>query len=174
MLPSKMNPAADISTLWTQNNAVDRAQSIGIGQRDRLIALAQSTSAISMSAVFAKDTGIGDIAFDVGDATVWYKIVYIARAATDVNATTIDFRIYDGGTSSPTNASTIIAAASIYLPVAGGAGQSQLILEQHVQLAVGTHTIAAFFGKITGSGNAAVANSTGQARELSVTIRNGI
>src|SRR5262249_11902395 len=126
-----------------------------------------STSALSTTTTtFVKDTGCSDLAFSVLYANDFYRIRYIARANSDAATTTVDFRIYDGGASSPTTSSTQIAGATMYLDIAAGAGTSQLICETVLQLSAGTHTVAAFYGRAAGTGNVKADQSASGARFL--------
>lgn len=133
------------------------------------IAYQTSTAATSNATTSAvKDGGPGDLAFSVTSTSTVYRVRYIARAQTDAASSTVDFQIRDGGSSSPTNASPIVAAASTVLTITAGAGAIALVCEGIGTFTVGTHTIAGFYVRTSGSGNITVAQSTGGQRILSV------
>lgn len=127
-----------------------------------------TTNSATTTTTEVKDTGIGDVAITVTDATAWYRIKYIVRATSDAAATTMDTHVRDGGSSSPTNTSTLIAGASIYLAAATGAGACALTAEAIVQFSIGTHNLAGFFLRTAGTGNVSVTQSTGGQRILSI------
>ncbi len=135
-----------------------------------LQAYAGSVSVLATTTTtFVKDTGCSDLTFVVTDATSVYRLRYSAGAFTDANGTTVSFRILDGGSSSPTAASPAVAGGTIYLAAALGAGSSLLIAETVQTFTVGTHTVAAFYGRIAGTGNVAANQpTTGQTRLLTV------
>lgn len=131
----------------------------------------QSTAATTTTATELKDGGVGDLTLTVADATAWYRVKYIARCQTDTSGgTNMDLRIRDGGASSPTTASTLIAAQSIYLSVAAGPGSSGLTADGLVQFTVGTHVLAGFYAKLAGAGNISVSQATGMSRVLSAEL----
>lgn len=127
-----------------------------------------NTTTATTTATFVKDTAVGDLQFEVSDASVYYRLKYVARAQSSVANDDIDIRILDGGASSPTAASTTIVAGSQPVSGAAGAGAENLNVEAAILLSVGTHTIAAFYGRAAGTGNVNVSNSTGGIRQLSI------
>ena len=130
---------------------------------------ASSTAASTTTTTEVKDTNVGDLVFTAAGTHALYRVKYRARAQSDAAATSVDYRIRDGGGSSPTNGSTQLAGASIYLAAASGAGASQLICEEEVTgLAAGTHTIAGFYVRTSGAGNVNPGQATGQVRALTV------
>jgi hypothetical protein len=120
---------------------------------------AQSTT----TTTFVKDSGIGDLVFVADNANTPHRIRYIARAISDAANTTMDYRLYDGGVSSPTTSSTLIGGASVVLYAVSVS--TQLVCEVIQTFSAGTHTVAAFYGRTSGTGN--VNPTTGQ-RILSI------
>lgn len=128
----------------------------------------QSTAATTGTTTELKDGGVGDLTVTVTDATAWYQIKYIARVQSTVANDVIDLHIRDGGSSSPTIASTLIAAGSQPVPAVAGAGATNLTVESYVQFTVGTHILAGFYTRTAGTGSVSVAQATGAQRVLSV------
>jgi hypothetical protein len=88
---------------------------------------------------------------------------------SSLTASTIDVAVMDGGSSSPTTASPVVAIGSIYLPAAGGAGSTQLVIEQDVQFSAGTHILGVFFKQTAGTvATINLTASTSQTKDLSV------
>lgn len=133
-----------------------------VGEADDVGASGTTTTAI------AKDTAVGDVQFAVAEVNDWYRVSYLARVQSDAAPATVDFQIRDGGASSPTSTSGIIAGASRQVTNTGGAGAQDLQCIGYVQFSVGTHTIAAFFVRTAGSGNVQANQSTGSKRMLIV------
>lgn len=130
--------------------------------RTRLTYATSTASLSTTTTTFIKDTGCGDIVVVSPSATqVYWRVRYVARPQSDTAAATVDFRIYDGGASSPTTASTLLTGASMYLDGVGLAAASMLECEEIVTLSVGTHTLAAFYGRTNGAGNVRPAFPTG-------------
>jgi hypothetical protein len=112
-----------------------------------------TTTTSSTTTTEIKDSQVGDYVFTAVSGRQ-YEVHYSGRAQSDAGATTMNVYIRDGGGSSPTNASTLLAADSIYLGGAGGAGGTSVTLCQVVSgLSAGTHTLAAFFQRTAGGGN---------------------
>lgn len=143
--------------------------SMGIGVLDR----AKSTAATVATAAELQDGGVGNIAFTARTGRR-YRVTYTGfRCAASANAIAMDLRIRDGGGAAPTTVSPIIAASSKYVAVTGGLGQESMMVMQTLDcpadLAVGTHTIGAFYAKTGGAaGNVSVGQATGAQRELIV------
>jgi hypothetical protein len=145
------------------------------GQPLPLGVLAVSKSADPETAVattIGKDDPVGNITFEAV-AGRSYLVRYTTRCQTSAANTTMDVQIRDGGASPPGTASPVVAAGSKPLVIAGGAGADQLVVEQTLScpldLAAGTHTLAAFFRRTAGTGTVVVDTAAGQLRELSVT-----
>jgi hypothetical protein len=117
---------------------------------------------------FVKDTGCGDIQFTVPAATIVYRLRYTCRPLADANGSRVDLHINDGGASSPTNASTTVAAGNVYLALSGGIGSISTVVENITTFTAGTHTIAAFYARGTGTANVTVDNPSAGKRVLSV------
>jgi hypothetical protein len=102
-----------------------------------------------------KDSPIGDVTLTVTDATTWYRITYNGVVSTDTaSAALVGLRVRDGGSSSPTNTSTVIANGLVTVGVAtGGQGNVTCIATGLKQFTVGTHNIAGFFLRVAGAGN---------------------
>lgn len=147
----------DIRTLYKRSNANSFSM---VAEADD-VAVAATTSATEVI-----DSAVGTISFYVNDADDWYKIRYRARVQSDAAPATIDMRIRDGGASTPTNTSTLVAGASCQVQATSGAGATTLVAEEIVQFAVGQHTLAGFYVRTTGSGNVLVGQSTGSRRQL--------
>jgi len=130
---------------------------------------ATSVSVLSTTtATFLKDSGCGDLTFVVTDAATIYRLTYSARARSDAASTSMDFRILDGGSSSPTAASPAVAGASSGVLAVAPSGATQLEAKTQQTFTVGTHTVAAFYGRTAGAGNVVADQATGQQRLLSV------
>ena len=116
-----------------------------------LLGFAESTSVLAgTGATEVQDTGVGTIAVP-GDATRMYRVFYRARAQTTATATSIQWRIRDGGAAAPTSASTLIAASQCTPSATGGAGD-EMIVSQLVSFTTGTHTLGAFYVRTAGAG----------------------
>jgi hypothetical protein len=126
-----------------------------------------STSALTATAAELKDTGCGDLTFTAVTGRK-YRVKYVARAAAVSATASVDFRIRDGGGSSPTTASTLLTGASSGSLATGGAAAVQLSPDEIISgLSAGTHIIAAFYASTAG-GTAQAAQATGQTRQLIV------
>lgn len=131
----------------------------------------QTTTAGTSTSAEVIDTALGFITFTVTDARHLYRIRYTLAIDTSTSGDVLAYgRIRDSGTSSnPTIASTQLAAAPQVVSVLGAPGERELIVEQNVQLAVGTHTIGGSYARIGGSGT--ITPSTVFTRELTVENR---
>lgn len=122
-----------------------------------------------------KDTSVGDIVFNAVSGRR-YKIGYRARIgsiAGTAGSTTADVRVRDGLSFSPTNSSNLVAGSSYLITLPGGATQVNVTAEGIVDcpadIAIGPHTIAAFYLRVTGTANLVqVAQAVGQSRTLYV------
>lgn len=122
-----------------------------------------------------KDTSVGDLIFNAVSGRR-YKIGYRARIgsiAGSAGTTTADVRIRDGLSLTPTNTSNLITGSSYLITATGGAAQVNVtaegIADCPADIAVGPHTVAAFYLRVTGTANAVqVAQSVGQTRTLYV------
>lgn len=113
-----------------------------------------TTSTSTTTTTEIKDSQVGDVTITVSDATAWYRITYAVRMNTDTaGGSLISALVRDGGSSSPTNASALVAEASNVLTVAGGPGQQSNVAISLRQFTVGTHILAGFFVRASGVGN---------------------
>ena len=115
----------------------------------------------------AKDTQVGDLTLTVTDASAWYRITYEARLTTDAASALVTIRVRDGGSSSPTNTSALIAQGSSLLSVAGGPGQVTQHAQSLRQFTVGTHNLAGFYIREAGTGNVGLLALDGGSATLS-------
>lgn len=143
---------------------------IRAGDVSRLVAT-PATSAVTSATTTTtevKDSNVGDYTFTAVSGHT-YRVKYQCRAASTVAQDKVDVRIRDGGGSSPTNTSTLVAGAETTIASASVALTEDLKVEQlMVGLSAGTHIIAAFFLRAAGTGNVSLGQATGQTRELYV------
>lgn len=128
---------------------------------------ATSTAATTgVTTTETKDGGVGDYAF-TAVAGRRYRVHYTCRADSSADQDAMDVRVRDGGASSPTNASALVAGAEIKQSGTAG-GQHVCIAQLMLGLSAGTHTVAAFYVRALGTGTVNVTQATGQTRELYV------
>ena len=133
----------------------------------RIAGPAQNAVATSAVSAETKDTGVGDVTFTAVTGRK-YRVRFVCRAGAVSATATCDVTIRDGGGSSPTTGSTLVAGASSGSLVAGAAGEAQLVLDEPlIGLSAGTHTVAAFY-RSTAGGTVRLAQATGQTRHLTV------
>ena len=107
------------------------------------------------------------------DGVSYYRVVALARPGTDVNGTTMDMAVLDGGDVNPVGGavgsqSAIIAQASAYIPITAGPGGTNLICEMDWLFTTGLHTLGVAFRRTAGTGNVYLASATNQLKELTV------
>lgn len=133
-----------------------------------IVTRATSTAATSsITTTETKDAGCGDLTFTalLGRR---YRIFYRARCQTNVADSAIVLRVRDGGGSSPTNTSTIVAASQVTPNGTGGAGDEQTVNQILTcvaspsatdEIAAGTHKVAPFYVRTAGTGTVSVSQT---------------
>ena len=124
-----------------------------------------SAAGTQTSGTELKDTGIGDVTLTVSDATVWYELTYNPNMVSSNANNRADVKIRDGGASSPTNASTLLAWSTGTNPGAGANFAVTVTALAVVQFTVGTHVLAPFYAMGNGTGGC---NPQALARFLSI------
>jgi len=101
-----------------------------------------------------------------------YRISLMSRYNSSAALDEMEARIRDGGSSSPTTASTLLFSYPENLPAAGGAGQPSKEIVGYfncpADIATGTHTLAVFFVRTGGVGNVSLPGSASQPKHLVV------
>lgn len=117
-----------------------------------------------------RDAVLGDYTFTVPavGATWRYKVCYLGAIA---NSSVVDdnyaFNIRDGGASTPTASSTLVASSRALMHTTSGAGQVTHEVMGTWVPGAGTHTLSAFMFRVAGSG-VGTPVSQAQNRELFV------
>lgn len=99
-----------------------------------------------------RDAVLGNYVFTSEGTTRRYRVWYNPGLSTDTANDLVRVNIRDGGGSTPTSASTLLATAQIRLTALGGPGQSSLIVTGTFTAAAGTRTLSAFTVRGNGSG----------------------
>lgn len=131
-----------------------------------------SNGTASSGTTETRDAVLGNYVFTVPtSAAAWrYEVCYNnAKINASVADDLYEFRIRDGGASTPTSASTLIAAAAAPVHVAGGSGQPTVLVRGTWVPTAGTHTLSVFLVRLAGTGvGTPIAPTTGISRELFV------
>lgn len=172
--PSPGDALAD-GAVAIQHTAEDVDALLAVG----VIAKSTTPNASATTAAELRDVQLGDVAFVavVGES---YTIATTGnRAQTTVAGDTVDCIIRDGGAATPTTASPALAAGSVQLGVAGGAGATNIPVEITLdckaapanpwEIAAGTHTLSVFVKRTAGTGNVNLGVAAGTLRQLKVT-----
>ena len=147
--------------------AGEKVRAADVGPRGLVAAPATSAAGqAGTTTTEVKDLGVGDYTFVAVSGRI-YRVTYNARCQSTVAADKMDCRVRDGGASSPTNVSTLIAGSEVSCNITAG-GEHLLMTQILTGLSAGTHIIAAFYLRVVGTGSVTVSNSTGQVRELYV------
>src|SRR5690349_4578304 len=99
-----------------------------------------------------RDTVLGNYVF-TAEGSRYYEIEYPGiRVGTDT-ADLVSINIRDGGASTPTTSSTVVATGQVRLATTGGSGETSMEIEQLVStFTPGTHTLGAFIVGATAAG----------------------
>jgi hypothetical protein len=160
----------------TVNNLVSRVAALEADTKGRFLVLnrSQVASAVVASGIVGADTQVGQGTFTAVSGRT-YRLRYKCRPLVSLAGVTVDTQIRDGNASTPTTGSTIIANASIHLPVAAGGGSSDLLVEETMrcgaglEIAAGVHNLLATYQRTAGAaGTTQASNASAQFRELSV------
>ena len=111
-----------------------------------------STGTATSGTTETRDAVLGDYQF-TAIAGVRYLLVYVGcRMNTTVANDLYEIRIRNGGASSPTSASTLIAAHAKVVNVVGGGGQETCDVFATFVPGAGTVTLSAFTVRTAGTG----------------------
>lgn len=129
-----------------------------------------STGTITSGTTETRDAVLGDFAFTVPTVAATWRFEAIVTNVK-LNFTTADdlfaITIRDGGGSSPTSASTLVAELNVMQHLSGGTGQMSWTCSGSWVPGAGVHTLSMFLVRRNGAGTAqAVAGAKG--RELYV------
>ncbi len=118
-----------------------------------------------------RDTVLGTYSFTVpAAANTWrYEAVYNGALMSGTAGELYAFRIRDGGASTPTSSSTLVANSQIEINTTGGPGQQTVITQGTWVPGAGVHTLGVFTVRVNGVGAATpVTPTAGPDRELFV------
>jgi hypothetical protein len=99
-----------------------------------------------------RDAVLGNYVFTSEGTARRYRVTYSLGIGTDTVNDLVKINVRDGGGSTPTAASTLLASAQMRLVAVGGAGQVSLVVTGTFTAAAGTRTLSAFAQRISGSG----------------------
>lgn len=98
-----------------------------------------------------RDAVLGNYQFNA-DSTRRYRVWWTGKLNTDTNGDLITVNVRDGGSSTPTSASTLVGTGQIRLAQSGGTGQESLIATGTFTTTEGLRTLAAFTLRSSGAG----------------------
>lgn len=116
-----------------------------------------STGTVSVATTETRDAVMGDYVLTVPAAgTLWRYQCFLVGASLngDTAADHFVLNIRNGGASSPTAASTLIASTRKRINATGGGGQDGIYISDTFVPGVGTQTISAFVLRDAGAGTA--------------------
>lgn len=150
-----------------------RADDLFLAPAGLVTGINKSNAATVGTAAELKDGGVGDLQF-IAETGRTYRPRYSARCRGTAAPSTMDIYIRAAvSPASPTTASPIIAACSVPINVAGGAGAVTMIAEEEIRiptdLAAGVYNIAGFYAHTAGAGLSSVDQAGGLFRTLSTT-----
>jgi hypothetical protein len=111
-----------------------------------------------------RDAVLGNFAFTSAGTTRRYRVTWTGQLGVSVANDLFVVNLRDGGASTPTAASTLIARGQKRFTQSGGTGEETMVVTGTFTASAGTRTISAFTVRSSGTGTATPKNT----RELYV------
>lgn len=114
--------------------------------------IASSDGTSTSGTTETRDAVLGNYVFTAEANRRYRAKLTIERLGSSVVDDLYTVRIRDGGVSTPTAASTLLAQAAKLVNLVGGIGEESLTVEATFTATAGTHTLSAFIIRSNGSG----------------------